>query len=103
VLYEMLTGRRAFEGDDVSDTLAAILRSEPDWTAIGSLPPVLQMLLKRCVDRDLRRRIGDISAVRFVLDDPMVMARSAPDEKTSGCSTAHRTRRRRERHRTFRW
>src|SRR5262245_9286453 len=74
VLYEMLTGRRAFEGDDVTDTLAAILRSEPDWTALASFPPVLQMLIKRCVDRDTRRRIGDISAVRFVLDDPTVFA-----------------------------
>ena len=74
VLYEMLTGRRAFEGEDVTDTLAAILRSDPDWTAVASLPPVLQMLLKRCIDRDTRRRIGDMSAVRFVLDDPSVFA-----------------------------
>ncbi len=77
VLYEMLTGRRAFEGEDVSDTLAAILRSDPDWSAVASLSPVLQMLLKRCIDRDTRRRIGDMSAVRFVLDDPSTFTRSA--------------------------
>ncbi|HXG88847.1 MAG TPA: protein kinase [Vicinamibacterales bacterium] len=70
VLYEMLTGTRAFDGEDVTDTLAAILRSEPEWTRLTGLPPVLIMLIKRCIDRDMRRRIGDMSSVRFVLDDP---------------------------------
>jgi len=63
VLYEMLTGRRAFEGEDVSDTLAAILRGEPDWSALPSdLPPSVATLIKRCVDRDRRSRIPDVAA-----------------------------------------
>jgi serine/threonine-protein kinase len=70
VLYEMLTGRRAFEGEDVSDTLAAILRGEPDWNALPKdLPPSIATLIKRCVDRDRRSRIPDVSVARFLLDD----------------------------------
>jgi serine/threonine protein kinase len=70
VLYEMLTGRRAFEGEDVSDTLAAILRGEPDWSALPSdLPPSVATLIKRCVDRDRRSRIPDVAVARFLLDE----------------------------------
>ena len=74
VLYEMLAGRRAFEGEDVSDTLAAILRGEPDWTRLPSLPPAVLTLIRRCLERDWRRRIGSMSTVRFVLEDPEVLS-----------------------------
>ncbi len=74
VFYEMLAGRRAFEGEDVSDTLAAILRGEPDWTRLPALPSALHTLLRRCVERDWRRRIASMSVVRFVLDQPAVVA-----------------------------
>ena len=48
VLYEMLTGRRAFEGEDVSDTLAAVLKSEPDWNALPSnVPRAVRALIRR--------------------------------------------------------
>jgi Tol biopolymer transport system component len=70
VLYEMLTGRRAFEGEDVSDTLAAILRGEPDWMRLPSLPASITALIRRCLERDWRRRVGSMSTVRFVLEDP---------------------------------
>ncbi|MGQ0734356.1 MAG: protein kinase domain-containing protein [Acidobacteriota bacterium] len=70
VLYEMLTGRRAFQGEDVSDTLAAILRGEPDWSALPpATPPAVTALLKRCLERDARRRVADASTLRFVLDE----------------------------------
>jgi eukaryotic-like serine/threonine-protein kinase len=69
VLYEMLTGRRAFPGEDVSDTLAAVLRAEPDWSALpAALPPPIRTLLDGCLEKDRRQRIGDISVARFVLD-----------------------------------
>ena len=69
VLYEMLTGRRAFEGDDVSDTLAAVLRGEPDWTALpANVSPAVTALLRGCLDKDRRRRIGDLSTARFIID-----------------------------------
>ena len=51
VLYEMLTGKRAFEGEGVSDTFAAVLRGEPDWSALSSDVPVsIRTLIKRCLD-----------------------------------------------------
>ena len=69
VLYEMLTGRRAFEGEDVSDTLAAVLRGEPDWNALGPDVPIsIRTLLRACVEKDRRKRPADASAVLFVLD-----------------------------------
>ena len=69
VLYEMLTGRRAFEGEDVSDTLAAVLRGEPDWTALpANVPPAIVALLRGCLEKDRRRRIGDLSTARFIID-----------------------------------
>jgi serine/threonine protein kinase/Tol biopolymer transport system component len=69
VLYELLTGRRAFEGSDVTDTLAAVLRSEPDWSALPpDLPPAVQQLLKGCLVKDRRDRIRDLSTAVFLLD-----------------------------------
>ena len=69
VLYEMFTGRRAFEGEDVSETLAFVLAREPDWTALPvELPSSVRTLLKGCLERDRRRRIADIAAALFVLD-----------------------------------
>ncbi len=63
VLYEMLTGKRAFDGEDVSDTLAAVLRGEPDWTALpGHVPPAVRVLIQRCLTKDRRQRVGDIAA-----------------------------------------
>ena len=70
VLYEMLTGRRAFEGDDVADTLATVLKGEPDWKAIpASGPPLLRLLIAQCLDKDRARRLGDMAAVRFALGE----------------------------------
>jgi serine/threonine protein kinase len=71
VLYEMLTGHRAFEGEDVSDTMAAVLRVEPDWAMLpGDLPSPVGALLKGCLAKDRARRIADMSAALFVLGDP---------------------------------
>src|SRR4029453_13931882 len=69
VLYEMLTGRRAFAGDDVSDVLASVLAREPDWTLLPrGLSPVLATYLKHCLDKDRKRRIGDIQSVQLALE-----------------------------------
>ena len=68
VLYEMLTGKRAFQGDDVAETLAAVIRGEPDWTALPrNVPSSVAAMLKRCVVKDRRERISDAAAVLFVL------------------------------------
>ena len=76
VLYEMLSGQRAFKGDDISDTLAAVLRQDIDWTALPALTPMpVRRLMARCLDRDARRRLRDIGEARIVLDDPVTTAR----------------------------
>ena len=69
VFYEMLTGRRAFDGEDVSDTLANILKSEPDWSALPpGTPPAIERVLRRCLTRDPRFRTHDVADVRIELD-----------------------------------
>jgi serine/threonine-protein kinase len=69
VLYEMLTGRRAFAGDEVSDVLASVLAREPDWTLLPrGLSPVLGTFLRRCLNKDRKQRIGDAQSVRLALE-----------------------------------
>jgi serine/threonine-protein kinase len=75
VLYEMLTGRPAFSGEDLSDTLANVLKSEPDWAALPSnVPPAIRTLVQKCLEKDRRKRIADISVAAFILDDPNLLA-----------------------------
>jgi eukaryotic-like serine/threonine-protein kinase len=72
VLYEMLTGRRAFSGDTISDTIAAILGREPDLTALPpALPPEVRGLVRRCLQKDPRRRIHDIADARVEIDEAL--------------------------------
>jgi eukaryotic-like serine/threonine-protein kinase len=62
LLYEMLTGRRALEGETVSDTLAAVLKTDPDWGALPSETPAnVRRVLRRCLERDRDRRLHDIA------------------------------------------
>ena len=70
VVFEMLTGRRAFGGDDVSHTLALVMTKEPEWAAFpSSTPPALQGLLRRCLDKDPKRRLQAIGDARLVIED----------------------------------
>jgi eukaryotic-like serine/threonine-protein kinase len=70
VLYEMVTGARAFSGDGVSDTIAHVLMKEPDWTRLpAGTPASIRRLLGRCLEKDSRRRLRDIGDVRLELDD----------------------------------
>jgi len=72
VLYEMLTGRQALAGETVSDTIAAILEREPEWTALPDTTPVsVRRLLQRCFEKDPRRRVRDIGDARIELDDAL--------------------------------
>jgi len=69
VLFEMLTGKRAFEGEDVTDTIAAVVRGEPDWRALpASVPPHVRAILTRCLEKDRRQRFSDISVPLFLLN-----------------------------------
>jgi hypothetical protein len=84
VLMEMLTGRRLFEGETVSDTLAAVLRSDPDFTTLpAGTPPRVRTLLRRCLDRDPKRRLRDIGEARIALDETL---RGVPDEGVSAAA-----------------
>lgn len=74
VLYEMLTGRRMFEGETISDTLAGVLTKEPDWHGV---PVKTQSLLKNCLEKDPKRRLRDIGdAWRLVGDAPASATRN---------------------------
>jgi serine/threonine-protein kinase len=70
VLYEMLTGLRAFEAEDVSETLAAVLRAEPSLSKLpANTPPSVHRLVKRCLSKVPKRRLADISDARLELED----------------------------------
>ena len=71
VLFEMLTGRRTFEsGETLSDAVAAILKSDPDWTAMpANTPPYIRRLLRRCLQKDPRKRLPHIGLARLEIDD----------------------------------
>jgi Tol biopolymer transport system component len=69
VLYETLTGRRAFAGEEVSDTLASVLARDPDWALLPpNLSPALSTYLRRCLHKDPRQRVHDIADVRLALE-----------------------------------
>ena len=69
VLFEMLTGQRAFPGEDLTDTLAAVVRAEPNWTRLPpGLPSGLVVYLKRCLEKDPKQRIPDIAVMRLALN-----------------------------------
>ena len=79
VLYEMLSGRRAFDGDDVSDTLAVVLRGEPDWNALPpTTPRVIRTLIEQCLVKDRKDRVADIAVASYVLRDPTAAAPAPP-------------------------
>ena len=102
VLYEMLTGRRAFQGDDISEVLASVLKTDPDLSVVpADVSPSVHRLLRRCLEKDPRRRLSAIGDARLELDEiepaaPAVRATAAPGapfDRRQGLA-----RRRRHRH-----
>src|SRR5262245_32082691 len=72
VLYEMLTGRRAFGGDEVSEIMAHVLMEEPDWSALPARTPLpIRRLLRRCLEKDRKRRLDSAAAARFEVEEAM--------------------------------
>jgi serine/threonine-protein kinase len=79
VVYEMVTGQRAFPGATTSDTIAAILHRDPDWTALPpALPPDVARLLRRCLAKDAAQRLRDIGNVRADLDESVAPTAAPP-------------------------
>ena len=72
VFYELLTGRNLFGCETISDTLAAVLKTDPDWSALPpDTPPAIRRLLRRCLDRDRHRRLADIADARLEIDEAL--------------------------------
>jgi len=83
VVYEMLTGRRPFEGETVSDTIAAILRSDIDWAQLpAETPDELRRLLRRCLERDPENRLQDAGDVRLIIAE-LEQGQLAPSSVTA--------------------
>ena len=84
VLFEMLTARRVFHGEDAAETLALILTKDPDWSLLPrDTPPSIRRLLRRCLEKDRTRRLADMADARLEVDDwnsevAALAARSAP-------------------------
>ena len=83
VLYEMVTGRRLFHGDSVTDVLAAVVKDTPD---LGAAPPPVRRLLEKCLEKDPRKRLRDISAAALLIEDAQA-ASSAGREPTPALVT----------------
>jgi serine/threonine protein kinase len=82
VLYQMLTGRKAFAGDTLSDTVAAILEREPDWSALPeTTPSPIRRLLQRCLEKDPKRRLHDIADARIEIEDALQAPATPPPAK----------------------
>jgi serine/threonine-protein kinase len=70
VLYEMLTGARAFDGEDMSEVLATVLKTEPNWQSLPpDTPPSVRRLLRRCLEKDPRKRLSSIADARLELEE----------------------------------
>jgi serine/threonine protein kinase len=83
VLFECLTGRRAFEGETVTETLASVLRGEPDWDALpAATPGITRSLLRQCLQRDPARRLRDIADAHLQVAEGLIDERliAAPDQ-----------------------
>jgi serine/threonine-protein kinase len=79
VLYEMLTAKRAFEGEDVSETLANVIKTEPNWAALSpEVSSSLRTLVRGCLEKDRARRIADISTALFVINSSELGADRPP-------------------------
>jgi serine/threonine protein kinase len=78
VLFEMLSGRAAFQGDTVTDIIAAVVTREPDWTLLPATTPAsIRRLLARRLEKDPKRRLRDIGDARFEIDE--TIARGSSD------------------------
>jgi serine/threonine-protein kinase len=79
VLYEMLTGRKAFDGETVTDVLAAVVTRDPDWSLIPAQAPArIRELLRRCLEKDPQRRLRDAGEIRIAIEDVMARPHSDP-------------------------
>jgi len=94
VMFEMITGRKAFEGDTVTDCFAAIVEHDPDWATLSSLaPPSVVALIKRCLEKDVQHRLADIGEARRQLEDVLAIVTARVSPRPDGGSAKRRVRR----------
>jgi Tol biopolymer transport system component len=88
VLYEMLSGQRAFQGESVSDTLASVLKVDPDWNALpASTPAPIRKLVRLCLTKDRKQRLQAIGDARIAIDEVLA---GAPGEEASAPAAGSR-------------
>jgi serine/threonine protein kinase/WD40 repeat protein len=79
-LYEMLTGKRVFDGEDVSEMLASVLKAQPDWTGLpNGTPTAIRRLLRRSLEKDPRRRLSDIADARLEIEEALAGSPESSD------------------------
>jgi Tol biopolymer transport system component len=88
VLYELLTGKQAFHGEDVGDILAEVVKADPDWSRLPEdTPPAIRTLLRRCMRKDKQQRIPDAGAVRIEIEDAIAAPKDSGVTQSSPVST----------------
>jgi serine/threonine-protein kinase len=89
VLFELLTGKQAFHGEDITEILAAVVKSEPDWTALpANIPSTIRTLLSRCLRKDRRQRISDATDVRIEIEDAIAAPKDSGTTQATPASTS---------------
>ena len=96
LLFEMLSGARPFEGETISDTLAAVLAKDPDWSKLpATTPPRVRELLHRCLEKDVKKRLRDVHDLRIELteggDSPPRLPCHPPAHASPSCSPRRRS------------
>jgi eukaryotic-like serine/threonine-protein kinase len=82
ILFECLTGKRVFEGETITETLAAVLKGEPNWEALpAAIPPNIRFVLRRCLEKETKRRFGDAAAVRIMIEEARGITEAAAPAK----------------------
>jgi serine/threonine-protein kinase len=94
VLYELLTGRRAFGGEDIGETLALVITKEPEWSALpAEVPAPIRKVLRRCLEKDRNRRFADIGDVRLDIDEALTAGPDAVAVQTLAPAASRSSRR----------
>src|SRR5258705_7957006 len=91
VVFEMLTGQRLFTGETISDTLASVLKTEPNWRTLpAATPTAVRRLLRRCLEKDRKRRLADVADARLEIEEGLT-APSATDGAAAQPGAASRS------------
>ena len=89
VLYEMLSGTRAFPGDDTSEVIAGVIKSEPNWSGLPELPPLVASFIRQCLKKDPHQRLADMQDMRLALEGAFETTGSASSDAGTAASALH--------------